>query len=173
MRTFICEICGDAYLGTEAPSKCPFCGADHSYIKSGSEADPVFNREGEIGETSKKNLIEALDLEIKANAIYLCMAGKSNNYEIQKMYKRLAKVELEHAAVVTKFLNIEIPESLSEECSNEDVENFKKTLELESHVSSLYKKFAEEAEEERVKIFFTALAKAEAEHIELIKNYIF
>ncbi len=173
MKTFVCEICGDAYLGTEAPSKCPFCGADHYYIKPGSEAKPFFKREGEIGEASKKNLMETLDLEMKANAIYLCMAGKASSYEIEKMYKRLAKVELEHATIATKFLKIAMPEGLTEQCSDKDLENFKKTIELEEHATGLYSKFAKEADEQKIKIFFTALAKVEAEHIELIKNYIF
>ncbi len=172
MKTYICEICGDAYLGTEAPSKCPFCGADKNYIKPGSEASPVFLREGEISEQSKKNLLETLDLEMRANAIYLCMAGKAISYEIEKMYKRLAKVELEHATIVTKFLKIEMPQSLVEQCSDEDVENFKKTIELEEHAAGLYLKFARESEEQKIKIFFTALAKVENEHIELIKNYL-
>jgi len=172
MKTFICEICGDAYLGTEAPSKCPFCGADKSYFKSGSEAVPVFKREGEISEASKKNLMETLDLEMRANAIYICMAGKAKNYEIEKMYKRLAKVELEHATIVTKFLGIEMPQSQVEQCLDEDLENFKKTIELEEHANGLYVKFSKEVQEQKIKIFFTALVKVEAEHIELIKNYI-
>lgn len=171
MKTFICEICGDAYLGSEAPSKCPFCGADHNYIKPGSEANPVFNREGEISEVSKNNLMETLYLEVRANATYLCMAEKTSSFELQKMYKRLAKVELEHATIVTKFLDIKMPENLVEECDDEDSENFKKTIELEDHAASLYDKFAKEAEEERVKVFFTALKKVESEHIELINNY--
>jgi len=172
MKTFICEICGDAYLGTEAPSKCPFCGADKNYFKLGSEAKPMFLREGEIGEVSKKNLMETLDLEMRANAIYLCMAGKAKTYELQKMYKRLAKIELEHAVIATKFLGIEMPEGLTEQCSDEEVENFKKTVELEKHASGLYSRFAKEAEEERVKILFTALMKVEAEHIDLINEYL-
>lgn len=172
MRTYICEICGDAYLGTAAPSKCPFCGADHYYIKQGNEASPVFLREGEISEQSKKNLLETLDLEMKANAIYLCMAGKADSYEVEKMYKRLAKVELEHATIVTKFLKIEMPKGLAEKCSDEDVDNFKKTVELEEHASGLYLKFAADANEQKIKIFFSALAKVESEHIELIKNYL-
>lgn len=170
MRTFICEICGDAYLGSEAPSKCPFCGADHAYIKSGSEAMPVFKREGGVSENDEKNMMETLDLEMRANAIYICMAGKTEKFEIKQMYKRLAKVELEHATVVTKFLGIDMPESRVEECSDEDIENFKKTVELEEHASSLYGKFAGESKEERVKIFFTALMKVEKEHIDLIKE---
>lgn len=172
MKTFICEICGDAYLGTEAPSKCPFCGANINYIKPGKEVVPFFKREGEIGEQSKKNLMETLRLELKANAIYLCMAGKTDSYEIKAMYKRLAKVELEHAVIVTKFLGIEMPEGLTEPCSDDEVENFKKTIELEEHANSLYAGFSEEASEEKIKIFFIALMKVEAEHIELIKNYL-
>jgi len=172
METFICEICGDAYLGAEAPSKCPFCGADKCFIKPGKEANPVFKREGEIGEVSRNNLMETLDLEMRANAIYLCMAAKTDSYEIKAMYKRLAKVELEHAAIAVKFLGIEMPQVLTEQCGDEDVENFKKTLELEDHASDLYSKFSKEAEESKVKIFFTALMKVEAEHIELIKNYL-
>ncbi|MDD3498249.1 MAG: ferritin family protein [Candidatus Moranbacteria bacterium] len=172
MRTFICEICGDAYLGTEAPSKCPFCGADHSYIKPGAEANPVFKRAGEIGEKSKENLMLTLDLEMKASAIYLCMAGKTEKFEIKQMYKRLAKVELEHATVVTKLLGIEMPKSSVEECGDEDLENFEKTVELEEHATSLYGRFAAESEEEKVKTFFVALMKVEAEHIELIRNYM-
>lgn len=172
MKTFICEICGDAYLGTTAPSKCPFCGADKNYIKLGNEASPMFKRAGDISDQSRENLMETLDLEMKANAIYLCMAGKADSYEIEKMYKRLAKVELEHAVIVTRFLEIQMPQSLVEQCSDEDVENFKKTIQLEEHASGLYLKFAKEADEQKIKIFFTALAKVENEHIELIKNYL-
>ena len=173
MKTYICEICGDAYLGVEAPSKCPFCGADQSYIKNGADAKPIIERkEEEIGELSRKNIQETLKLEMKANAIYLCMAGKTDNYEIKAMYKRLAKVELEHASIASKLLGIEKPEAGSEECSNEDLENFKKTVELEEHASGLYQRFAKEANEERIRILFTALAQIEAEHIGLIKNYL-
>lgn len=172
MKTFICEICGDAYLGTEAPSKCPFCGADRNYIKNGNEANPIFKREEEISEQSRKNLMETLDLEMKANAIYLCMAGKTESYEIKAMYKRLAKVELEHAAVATKLLGIEMPAQLTQQCSDEDMENLKKTIELEDHAVEVYVDFAKSSAEQKVKIFFTALMKVEAEHLELIKKYI-
>jgi len=172
MKTFICEICGDAYLGTEAPSKCPFCGADKNYFKIGSESNPMFRREGEIGEVARKNLMETLDLEMKANAIYLCMAGKAKSYEIEKMYKRLAKVELEHAVIATRFLQIEMPAPIVEQCSEDEIENFKKTIELEEHASGLYSRFFKEADEQKIKIFFTALNRVEVEHIELTKNYI-
>lgn len=172
MKTFICEICGDAYIGEEKPHNCPFCGARMVFIKEGKDAHPVVEVKTELSDTTKKNLEETLQLEIDANAIYLCMAGKAGSYEIMKMYKRLAKVELEHATICTKLLGIEMSEISKKECSDQDVENFQKTLELEDHAAGLYAKFAKEASEQHVKIMFVALNQVETDHIALIKNYL-
>lgn len=159
-------------MGKERPKNCPFCGARENFIKTGKEANPIITQEIEIGETSKKNLLTTLDLEIHANKIYLCMAEKAGSYEIKAMYKRLAKVELEHASIVTKLLKMEMPQIADEQCSDESVENFKKTIALEENASGLYVKFAKEATEQNIKIFFTALNQAEEDHITLIKNYL-
>lgn len=172
MKTFICEICGDAYIGDEKPHNCPFCGARMAFIKEGKDAKPVVEVKTELSEQTAKNLQETLELEMNANALYLCMAGKAATYEVQKMYKRLAKVELEHAVICTKLLGMEMPGIAAKECSDQEVENFQKTIELEDHASSLYAKFAKEASEQHVRIMFTALTQVEADHIELIKNYI-
>lgn len=170
MNIYICEICGDAYVGGEKPKNCPFCGAGEGFIKDGKSASPIFSREGEIGEVSKNNLMATYDLEVKAVAIYNCMAGKAENYWQKAMYKRLAKVELEHAVIVTKLLGIEAPKVGEETCSDSMEENFQKTIELEDNATNLYAKFSQEASEEKVKIFFTAVSHVEAEHIELIKS---
>ncbi|MDO8241083.1 MAG: ferritin [Candidatus Moranbacteria bacterium] len=172
MKTYICQICGDAYIGEDRPSECPFCGAQHHFIKDGSEARPIVNDKIELSEISKKNLEETLGLEMKANAIYLCMAGKADNYERKAMYKRLAKVELEHANIACKLMGIALPQAGTEPCSEDDVENFQKTIELEEHATNLYAQFAKAATEQNIKIFFTALMQVEADHIKLIKNYL-
>lgn len=172
MKTFICEICGDAYLGEEKPKNCPFCGARHNFIKEGKDANPVVNVKDALSDVSMKNLEETLKLEMRANAIYTCMAGKAATYEINKMYKRLAKVELEHATICTKLLGIETPEAGSELCSDQDIENFQETIKLEDHASGLYREFAKTSTEQHLKILFTALNQAELDHIILIKNYI-
>ncbi|MFZ2226460.1 MAG: ferritin family protein [Candidatus Moraniibacteriota bacterium] len=172
MNLYICEICGDAYVGVEKPSDCPFCGAKGNFIKLGSEAEPIAEIKTELSEISKKNLMETLALETRANAIYLCMAGEAKNYSIMKMYKRLAKVELEHAIIATKLLNITMPEITPENCSSEDLENFQKTIELEDHAVELYRKFAGESSEVHIRKFFGAIMQAEIGHIELIKNFI-
>ena len=170
MKLYICEICGDAYVGEEKPHDCPFCGAKNNFIKSGDEAKPIVNEKIEISELSKKNLMETLALETRANAIYLCMAGKTQEYKIKAMYKRLAKIELEHAVIVTKLLGIPMSEIKEETCADSDAENFNKTVELEDHAVELYKKFIEESTEDNIRKFFVALAQVEAGHIDLIKN---
>jgi rubrerythrin len=172
MKTFICEICGDAYIGEEMPKNCPFCGARHAFIKEGKEAKPVVEVKEELSELTVKNLQETLKLEMEANAIYLCMASKTDSYEVMKMYKRLAKVEMEHAIICTKILRVPMPEAGSELCSDDVISNFQKTLELEDHAAGLYAKFAKEAVETHVKIMFTALNQVETDHIALIKNYL-
>ena len=172
MKTFICEICGDAYLGEEKPKNCPFCGARDAFIKEGKDAKPVVNVKENLSDVSKKNLEETLQLEMRANAIYTCMTGKAINYEINKVYKRLATVELEHANICVKLLGIEMPPVGSELCSDDDLENFQETIKLEDHASSLYSEFAKTSTEQHLKILFTALNQAELDHIELIKNYL-
>ncbi|HRZ95699.1 MAG TPA: ferritin family protein [Candidatus Moranbacteria bacterium] len=170
MNFYICEICGDAYIGTEKPSDCPFCGAKGNFIKPASESQPIINIKEKISELSKKNLMETLDLETRASAIYTCMAGKAEEYKIQKMYKRLAKVELEHAIIVTKLLSIAMPQINPESCSDQDEDNFQKTIELEDHATQLYKKFAGVAAEEHIRKFFGALIQVEQGHVELMKG---
>lgn len=172
MKTWICEICGDAYIGEHKPSECPFCGARQAFIKEGKDAKPVVEVKTELSAQTIKNLQETLQLEIDANALYLCMAGKAGSYEVMKMYKRLAKVELEHAIICTKLMQIQMPEIVSKQCSDLEIENFKKTIELEEHASELYANFAKQATETHVKIMFTALNQVEADHIKLIKNYL-
>jgi rubrerythrin len=172
MSIYICEICGDAYIGSEKPTDCPFCGAKNNFIKPGDEAKPIVNEKIEISELSKKNLMATLELEMRANAIYLCMAGKAEEYMIKAMYKRLAKVELEHAVIVTKLLGILMPEGKAEECSDETKENFTRTVELEDHAATLYRQFLSEATEDNIRKFFGALAQVEQGHIDLINNYL-
>jgi rubrerythrin len=172
MKTWICEICGDAYLGEGKPTSCPYCGARSAFIKEGNAAHPVVTATEELSEISKKNLEETLSLEIKANATYLCMAGLADTYESVRMYKRLATVELEHANICIKLLGIEMPEIVPQQCSEDDAENFRKTINLEEHAAELYSEFAKTSTEKHVKILFTALTQAEVDHIELIKNYL-
>jgi len=172
MQTWICEICGEAYLGEMAPVSCPYCGARKPFIKPGKEAHPVFLSSETLSSETLGFLNTTLELEMHANAIYSCMEKASKDYEIKKMFKRLATVELEHAAICVKLLKIEMPAIKPETCSQQEIENFKKTIELEKHASTLYAEFAKKSVERHIKILFTALNQAEMDHIILINNYL-
>lgn len=171
MKTYICEICGDAYIGDDKPSQCPFCGADRGFIKDGAEAKPVVNETIDVNEKDRENLIKTYELEIHANATYLCMASKTKSYEIKAMYKRLGKVELEHSVIVTKILKTNNLANVSVTCADDDKENFEATISLEDNASKLYTQFAQESENANLKKFWGALSIVEKEHIDLINNY--
>lgn len=141
-------------------------------MKEGREASPIVNQRIEIGDLSGRNMEEALGLELRANLIYLCMAGQTDIFEVKALFKRLAKVEMEHATILVKMLDIGMPKVEDQTCSEEDIENFKKTVALEEHASQVYAQFAKEATEQNVRILFTALHQVEMDHIELIKNYL-
>lgn len=172
MNLYICQICGDAYIGVEKPKDCPFCGAGESFMKPGKEYVPILQVDEPVGEVSKKNLEYSLELEKTASGLYACMAEYADSYEITAMYKDLAKVEWEHANIISKMLKLERPKAPAELCSEDDTENFKKTVALEENAVKLYSQFAKEAQERAVKILFTALARVEEGHVELIKNYL-
>ena len=112
------------------------------------------------------------DLEVKASAIYTCMAGKAKTYEVKAMFKRLAKVELEHAVIATKIMGTPAPVVVPQNCADADAENFKETVKLEKHATEVYAKFLQEATETNIRILFNALNQVEADHIKLMENYL-
>ena len=112
VKVFRCRICGDPYIGSEAPTQCPFCGANKKYFVGAQDWSPdEFNVT--LSEISKKNLESALQLELDNAAFYDCakdIADKAgDNYSLAK-FKALMKVEREHASAISKFLKISRPE---------------------------------------------------------------
>lgn len=137
----------------------------------GKEYTPLLELAGSLSELSRKNLEYSLELEKTAWGIYTCMAEYADSYEIEAMYKDLAKVEREHAYIIAKMLKQEHPKIHKEICSEDDKENFKKTIELEDNAVQKYRQFAKEAKEQAVRILFTALVQVEQGHSELIRGY--
>lgn len=172
MNVYICQICGDGYIGTEKPKDCPFCGAKESFMKQGKEYAPILDMEEPLSEESKNNLEYSLGLEKTASGIYLCMAENADSEEVRAMFKDLSKVEREHSYIIAKMLKQERPEIPKEMCGEDDVENFKRTLELEDNAIKMYRQFAREAKERAVRILFTALTQAEEGHSDLIGGYL-
>ena len=169
IKVFRCRICGDPYIGEEAPKQCPFCGANQKYFV---EADVWNTNEFNVKLTSveNNNLKAALKLELDNAAFYDCAKNSAQNakdeYSIAK-FKALMKVEREHAAAISKFLKISPPELEKGKCNVSSKENNKEGWERENRAIKSYSKFRDEATSSRLKEFFGALVEIETDHLDL------
>ena len=168
MKMFRCRICGDTYLGTEAPSHCPFCGAHREHIVPSREYPADINQV-QLTEIERDDLETAIELERSNTRFYLGMAEHKDDHVLSSTYKRLAKVEAEHCELFCKLASLQEPEYLDvpEEVSADWCANIAESVERERRASRLYRQFAERATNERIREVFEAVSAVEADHIEL------
>ena len=169
VKVFRCRICGDPYIGTEAPKRCPFCGALEGYFVEAKDWDPdEFNVS--LSEVTRKNLEAALKLELGNAAFYDCVKNTAekagDTYGFAK-FKALMKVEREHASAISKFLKISPPELEKIPCSTNMKANTQEGWEREDRAIKEYAKFRDSAKEPRLKEFFGALVEIETDHLGL------
>ncbi|MHA1804607.1 MAG: ferritin family protein [Promethearchaeota archaeon] len=173
VNVFVCEICGEAYVGEEIPSRCPFCGAYKKYLVLASDYDDTSAWDVELNDKDKANVEKALGLEISNTVFYKCASKKVPELEGQKLFKILSKVENEHASVWKKILklkSIDLPKY--DECAEQYQPNLKESHEREERAIKFYKQAAEEAKSERVKQIFEAFVEVETDHLILSESRI-
>lgn len=174
INVFRCRICGDPYIGTEAPMQCPFCGAQQRFFVE-AKLWNIDEFNVILSETTKKNLEDALQIELDNAAFYDCARKvaeeKNDQYSLAK-FKALMKVEREHASAISKFLKISRPELEKHTCNPNSKENSKEGFERENRAIKAYSKFRDEASEPRLKEFFGALVEIETDHLELHEEYL-
>jgi rubrerythrin len=169
MKIYICRICGEVYIGENIPPSCPFCGAHQKYLQLGH----VWKDENEgvvPNEIEKKNLEEALKLELSNTSFYQCVSKTVTNTEIAKMFKGLAKVEKEHAEVFQKLLQLKELPQIEESCTDDAKAILGESLAREQRATDFYSKALAEATDERIKTVFEAIMNVEKDHIELDKS---
>ena len=174
VKVFRCRICGDPYIGTDAPTQCPFCGAPQKFFV---EADKWNQDEINVNlsDVSRKNLEAALNLELDNAGFYECAknaSDKAGDYYSFAKFKALMKVEREHASAIAKFLKIPSHELEKQKCNIDAKENTKEGWERENRAIKAYSKFRDEAIEPRLKEFFDALVIIETDHLDLHANYL-
>ena len=113
-KKFICTVCGYVYEGTEAPEKCPLCGAHASKFKVMAETGALeFVTEHEIGiaadtdDQMKQDLCTHFNGECSEVGMYLAMSRQADREgypEIAEAFKRYAFEEAEHAAKFAELL---------------------------------------------------------------------
>ncbi len=169
VKVFRCRICGDPYIGVEAPSRCPFCGAPKRFFVDARDWN-VDEFNVNLSDISKKNLESALKLELGNAAFYDCAknaADKAGDFYSFAKFKILMKVEREHASAISKFLKINAPELEKISCNIDARINTQEGFDREDRAIKSYSKFKDEAEETRIKEFFSALVEIETDHLNL------
>ncbi|MCL7415904.1 MAG: ferritin [ANME-2 cluster archaeon] len=169
MKVFKCKICQEGYLGDAPPTHCPFCGAHQPYL---IEAKDFELPEYTLTAVSRNNLEEALKLEVSNAEFYFCAAGRSDNVTDATMFKRLGKIESEHASTIAKELKVPTPDISRDKdmCSDENVGNLAESHQREANAIDHYTQFLGEATEERIKEVFTAIIEIEKDHLSLTEG---
>ena len=113
MKKFICSICGYTHEGTEAPEKCPQCGAPKAKFNEQSSVGLVFADEHRIGVAKDVDpeILEGLRQNFMGECtevgMYLAMSRQADREgypEVAEAYKRIAWEEAEHAAKFAELL---------------------------------------------------------------------
>jgi rubrerythrin len=161
-----CLICGDAYLGTDRPSRCPYCGSAGEFLVPLAEWVDENRTLGELSVVSRDNLERALQLEVDNGPFYTEAAEHADTDELQGAFKYLSKIELEHAAVIRKMLKRDLPAPSSgrpRAVADTDT-NLTVARQLERDAIAFYALAAVEAVEDRVGRVFRALVEVESDH---------
>jgi rubrerythrin/rubredoxin len=169
LQPYRCQLCGEVYLGGEAPDRCPYCGAAGYQMIPAAEwydygAVPM-------SEGSRKYCEEALGLELSNTAYYKASAAAAETKVTAAIFKRLSKQEQEHADLISKMLGQPVPAGHDESAPADDTQKFVDTHAREKRATILYQKIAAEAPEDRVKEVFLALIDVETEHLKLSNIY--
>jgi rubrerythrin len=169
VKLFVCQVCGEPYIGGGAPDDCPFCGAQKKFIRPFEEYSQLWDTP--LSEQEKTDVKATLDLEVNATAYYDKIAkGQPRYSRYNRFYKQLARTELEHAEIAAKTLKVPLPEIKGEDSKGSIPKDLERTRELENHATELYKQFLKNAKNEKVKMFFTALIHAEEGHYNIAGN---
>jgi rubrerythrin len=171
VTVWVCKICGEAYISTgDKPARCPFCGAYEKYFVDSKEYDNTGAWDVELNETDKANVEKALGVEISNTLFYKCSAKKVSEIDGQKLFKILAKVEGEHAAVWKKILKLDkIKWEPAETCEVDYKADLEDSHARETRAIKFYGEAAAAAESPRVKEIFEAFIEVETDHLNLSK----
>lgn len=176
LKMYRCRICGETYLGYEAPENCPFCGAHIKFMRPTEEYPPDVNVV-QLTETERADLETSIELERANTRFYLGMAERKDNDALRSAYKRLAKVEAEHCSLFCKLAGVPKPADLAEpgETTGSWASDIEESLVRESRASELYREFNLRATSERLKEVWQAVSAVESDHIgldNLAKSYL-
>lgn len=168
MQLIRCRICGETYLGTDTPSRCPFCGAEERYLV-GPDEFSVAENAVTVTEVERNDLDTAIALERSNARFYAAMAGLAGDEELASAYKRLSAVEAEHCSLFCKLAGETKPDDLRVP-EGEPVswsEAIAESASRERRAADFYAAAAARATNPRILEVFEAVSAVEVDHLEL------
>lgn len=168
LKMFRCRICGETYLGYDAPENCPFCGAHVEFMQPAEEYPEGINAV-QLTESERADLESSIELERANTRFYLGMAERKDNDLLRSAYKRLARVEAEHCSLFCKLAGVPKPADLTAPGATTGswLTDIDESLARENRASALYATFSARATGERLKEVWEAISAVEADHITL------
>ena len=172
MNSYRCTICGEVFVGSKLPSECPFCCVRKKYI---AELDEVKGEDlfvvKDISDNSRKNLIRALSIETTNASFYKCASEISDSEGMRALFKRLAKIEKEHADIIRKYLELDPIEFMEEECVSDANENIEKAIIIAKETIRFYKEASSNSREAKICSLFRAVSEAEEGCLKLLNSF--
>lgn len=170
MRPFRCRLCGETYLGENAPDRCPYCGAAGKLVVPAAEWADLAGTPVDDPQTA--DLCRgALDLEVSNAAFYQKSRHQAELLVNGAIFARLSKQELEHAEVFTRLLRLPAPTLPEEGAPGPDAEKYDEAHRREHRALKYYQDAARRAKGENVREIFRILGEIELEHLRLSNIY--
>lgn len=168
MNFYRCRICGETYLGTKPPSRCPFCGVTDNFFVLTTE----YTENGTpltLSETEVADVAHAIDLERGNARFYRALSTHPDNPKLASAFKRMASVEAEHCSIFCKLAGVEKPTDLLEPADEHGTwcDGVQESLARELRASTFYAEASGRARTARVAEVFIAIGAVERDHIEL------
>lgn len=169
MNPYKCQVCGETYLGSWEPDRCPFCGAAGYNLVPPAE---WVNHEGiELSDETRKHLVAAFDLEMDNASFYRACASKAETRISESIFKRLSKHEVEHAELITDLIGERDLSLRPADCPDSDEDKFADAHRREMRAIKFYLEVADSAPEPRVSEVMRSLAEVESEHLKISNLY--
>jgi rubrerythrin len=168
MQFYRCRICGETYLGTEPPSRCPFCGVTADYFVLTGDYDEDINRVG-LTDVEREDIMAAIEIERSNARFYRALGTRSDDLKLASAYKRLSSVEAEHCSVFSKLAGVTKPADLTEPGDGATAwcADIAESLAREKRASAFYAQAAARATTPRVVEVLAAVSAVEVDHIAL------
>lgn len=170
MGPFRCQLCGETYLGSDKPDRCPYCGANPREL-----LEPTYWVENppsvDLSSKDREFIEKAQQLELNNAAFYRQCAQQAETVVTQSIFKRLGKQELEHAELLGDLAGMEdlpLPEVT---VPDDDAEKFAEAGRREKRAIKFYLEVASQAHSPRLREVMRALSDIESEHLKVSNVY--